>query len=279
MGKIRSTRVHHLFALSALAIMAAACGGGGGDDVASDTSSTADSPPASTATTEAGATSTPPSSDDTVTAPSTIGDGTRPPAGCDEAGTITGDVDGDGQSDRVIHHMTADGATLEVCTWYFSGSIPGIGQAEFAALADVDADGTEEIFFGSTTAGSRMVQIAHVDQEGNIVVLNTDDGTPLVLTDGYPDGRPPDGHRFAYGCVAASDGVPAHLVAMDIEPINPAVEGGYRFERTPYTLEFGIAHAGEVEGYDVADLSPGGTSEELAALADGVARTEAPPCL
>lgn len=257
-----------------LGVATVACGGGG-DDVSSDTTAGADETTTSEPSDPTTAATTP---DTTGGGPSTIGDGTEPPHGCAEAGTINGDVDGDGQSDRVIHHMTADGPVLEVCTWYFSGRIDGTGQAEFLQLTDVDGDGTDEILFGSTSATARMVQIAHVDREGNIVVLALDDGSPLVLVDGYPDGDPPDGHRFTYGCVAATDEVPAHLVMVEVTATNADVDGGLAYSVTPLTLDFDVVTPGEVQSTDLAAVDESGTAEELMALADGVAREQAPDC-
>jgi hypothetical protein len=261
MGEIRSTRSTRALLLAVLVIAVASCGG---DDDASDGNATVLS-------NDLTSTTTAPNSDATDSAPpSTAGDGTNPPQGCIAAGTVTGDVDGDGQPDRVLHHLTEDGPVLDVCTWWFSGSVAGLGQAGVLELVDVDADDTMEILYGSIEDGVVTAQIAQADADGNLVVVTGSDGEPLVLTDGYPDGPPPDGQLHTYGCVPAAGEAPAHLVTARI-----TVGGEVSYELTPYTIASGSATPGEVVAQALPDLPDTGTPEERA---DAAARQIAPLC-
>jgi hypothetical protein len=263
MGEIRSTRTTRALLLTLASWAVVGCGGGG--DEASD-----DPGPATVLSRDLTSTTTAPVAETTGSAPpSTAGDGTNPPQGCTAAGTVTGDVDGDDQPDRVLHHLTEDGPRLDVCTWWFSGSVPGVGQGSFVDLVDVNGDEAMDILFGSVENDVVTVQVAQADTDGNLVVVTGADGEPLTLTDGYPDGPPPEGRLHTYGCVPAAGEAPAQLVAVRV-----TANGEVSYELTPYTVDFGSATAGEVVAQAVTGL-PAGDAEEQA---EAAARQVAPLC-
>lgn len=255
----------------------AGCADGDGQ-VSSDTSatSTADG----RATTAAPDTTAPPTSPpDTVVAPTTAPAPPEPPTGdpditCAAAGSATGDVDGDGTEDRVAVGTADDGtSTLEVCPSVVEGGFAlAPGPQGVLALADVDRDGADEILFGGTTAMARTVRVARWTDAG-VVVVTTGDGAPLELTDGYPEGVPPDGPRLAYGCDEA-DGAAA-LITLELTATpaadadtEPVIQGTW----TAWRLDAGVATPIDRSTID----SVGG--DDLLASLDALAGQWAPPC-
>lgn len=247
-----------------LAVSGCASDDDGGDVSSGDTTATTSAATTSPSTSDE-VTTLPPTTSEPATTASTAADTTTTTAGdvtgggdpaitCD-GGVMLGDVDGDGVDDpvaQVTDPATGD-STLDVCPSTATGGfqLTNGGQSELN-LADVDGDGSAEIFYGGNQAMSRTVQIARY-LDGQLVVVNGPEGTPLVLTDGFPEGLPPDGPRYGYGCDDHASG--RVLVTVELSETEtaegPVISGTWR----AFTLDGSTAaqvDSSEIssEGYD-----------------------------
>lgn len=252
-----------------------------GDDDASDVSaasSTSTAPATDTTPTTSGGTTTEPTADTSAPASTTppTTEPVTPPVSCDEGETISADADGDGAADTIV--LVTDPSTytseLRVCTTTATLTLDALGASTLSA-ADADGDGAAEIFYGGTGATSQTVQVARV-VDGSLVTV-TANGGPLMLTDGYPDGTPPDGPRHAFGCGGTVDGAAAHLIVLRVTPIN-ASEYAFSLEATGYVLEGGTASVAGTQTVTSAAGTPGGTPEDLIAYANEIVAEHAPAC-
>lgn len=139
------------------------------------------------------------------------------PEGSGSAGGVAGDIDGDSRADLVRHAVDpATGtAAVEVCPSTATGgfTFAGLGQGELLELADLTGDGVFDVVYGSTAALARSSQVITM-RAGVPVVVATEEGSALVLTDGWPEGLAPDGPRMAWGCDEAG-GLPA-LITLEL---------------------------------------------------------------
>ena len=124
---------------------------------------------------------------------------------CAGRSTIAADVDGDGARDLVYHDWNDDRAVLGVCLGSgATGTTGGAGQTEVLGVADVNADGRDEILYGGTSVSARYLEMA-VWIDGALRQVTLPDGDALMLTNGIELGeeRPT---ASAFGC-DAQDGV------------------------------------------------------------------------
>lgn len=255
--------------LLTLALAAASCG----TSEQTSTSDTTDSVDETTSTTVADTTTTSTSGEttstsaETTTTTSVSVDATADPR-CAHPGAVSADIDGDGTPDRVVHVFVEGAAVLRLCASSVGyQEIPGLGMAEQLKLVDIDEDAVFEVLYGATTAGAVGFQIAVVD-EGSLSAITAQEGGPFLIQDGYPDGFPPAGSRYAYGCADRDDDGVRELVTLTaIEgPAGVEVEGRY-FEIVGIT-------AVEGGGFAVGAVS---SSSSAPTIAETIV-AEAPPC-
>jgi hypothetical protein len=215
-------------------------------------------------------TTVPPTTQPTTTEPG------EPTVSCDEGTTLSADVDGDGTVDAValVTDPSAFTSELRVCTAAGTIALDALGATTVDA-ADIDGDGAAELLYGGSGATSRTVQVAQL-VDGNLLTV-TVDGAPLILTDGYPDGTPPDGPRHAFGCGGTVDGTAVHVIVLRVTPIN-AAEHTFSLDATGYRLEGGTAVLAGTQTVTSAAGTPGGTPEELIAYANEIVAEQAPAC-
>lgn len=99
------------------------------------------------------------------------------------SGEVRGDVDGDGQSDRITHYWDAElgRALVKVCLADgLELTTPGSSQAEALQVVDIEPDGRVEILAGGTGATSAgYLVIAYID--GRLVQVKLVDDTLSVV--------------------------------------------------------------------------------------------------
>jgi hypothetical protein len=212
---------------------------------------------------------------------------------CDEAAALAGDVDGDGTDDQVAHVLTDAGPVLRACT-SASGDqeIEGLGTASFLDLADIQDDGTMEVFYGSQDGDVRNVQVAVIADGAlqPVIFENTTDmgipfdGEPLPLQHGHPDGRTPEGPSLAYGCETWTTG--EHFVTTaQVELHGTELADGFSNGNSAYSVTGEIAHvAHDANDYYLNDGALGGDGfatprpADRAELADWIADSSTSPC-
>ncbi len=124
------------------------------------------------------------------------------PVTCD-GDTATGDVDGDGAADQVMHRVVRGAAVLQVCLADGrADQLPGLGQAEVLQLLDIDGDGQIEIAHGASSAAAAWAWVA-VWHDGALVPV-TLSGSEEVLELARGGTGTFDGDRWsameAWGC-------------------------------------------------------------------------------
>jgi hypothetical protein len=248
------TRTPALFVLC-VALATAGCGGSNKTNSSARATIRATTTSSSTTSTTTAASAT-----STVAATDATGD-----SRCSDKSAATGDVDGDGKPDRVVHLYVNGSAVLRVCASSVGyQELPGVGQAQYLALADIDADHVDEIFYGATTAGTRSVQVGRVVKR-TLTAVSTKNGQALVLTDGFPNGAPPSGPRLAYGC--AVNDVTRTLIVVKISPDLKKVT------TTNYELDGGRGLAG-----DPIEMPVSPPAGDPIAVANKLATQYAPAC-
>lgn len=208
-----------------------------------------------------------PGSTDTTTLTGSIGDSSIT---CEGAPTPA-DIDGDDVDDAIIATTSDDGfPVVEVCP---SGTVGGFvlqqtGEGELS-FADIDGDGTAEIFYGGTQAMSRTVGVARM-VDGTLLPVIRADGVPITLIDGYPEGLPPDGPRLAFGCDDHDTG--RVLVTLELNEVDrdgePVIDGVWSaYELNGHVVEQVDTAAVTAEDYD-----------DTQTMLDELVASWAPPC-
>lgn len=181
----RTSQTHSIKAVVIASVATASCVAGAGCDSGGDSA-------------DSGVRSSPP-----TRAPDRTGSPSE--SVCAQSGAVHADVDGDGEPDRVVHtSRPRGGSVLRVCTATGERQeIPGLGQGESLAVADLNRDGAVELIYGATTVSMSAEQVA-VWVGGRLTPVVSRDGDPLVLLNGYPQpsnqsyykewGCSPDGH-------------------------------------------------------------------------------------
>ena len=259
--------------LLTLALAAASCG----TTSQTSTSDTTDSVGVTTSTTvvDAGTSTTTASETTATTSPSTettistdVGvDATSDPR-CDDPAAVTADIDGDGTPDRVIHLFVDGAAALRLCASAVGyQELPGLGMAEQLVVIDIDEDGTSDVLYGATTAGSAGYQVAVV-HNGVLATVTAPGGDAFLIEDGFPEGFPPAGPRYAFGCDDRNEDGTRDLVTMTATA-NPT---GIEVSGTAWT--FAGTTVSEMAGFS------GGMSDydDLATALDEAVAKWAPPC-
>lgn len=193
-----------------------------------------------------GATTTTPAPSTTTPSPTTA-----PIGGCDSAGSITGDFDGDGMSDRAAF----DGARLELVACHGGGEsrVAGSGQGEVLLAADLNGDDVDEILTGGTTAWGAGADVAAVvDGVLDFVTLPT--GERLTLWEGLPPGG-----FLAYGC-GDFTGEGEREVAVIEGSLTSPTEATW--SRAIYRVD---GHDAILVGSDSGSFDPSGAGDALSA--------------
>jgi hypothetical protein len=131
---------------------------------------------------------------------------------CAGRSTIPADVDGDGVRDLVYHDWIDDRAVLGLCLGSgATGTMEGAGQTEVLGVADVNADGGDEILYGGTSVSAAFIDMA-VWIDGALHQVMLPNGEPLMLVDGAEIGDRTT--ASAFGCDGPDGGGDISLVTV-----------------------------------------------------------------
>ena len=231
--------------IGGLCLLLAACGGG------TDEAGPGDAAPVAPVSSAPGPTST-----TDTDSPGTIGDEAADLSDldlegltCDNERYLDGDFDGDGRADRAYQHESRP--WLVVCTPVGNQVLP-VGRPELVIVADVDADGGDEILVGGTTAWGQGVEIVAL-VDGRLDRVVDPAGEPLSLWRGLPPGR-----VLASGC-GSFTGSGVRQIGLIEGRIGDA--GLVTWELTVYRLD---GHSAAEVATDSGTFDVGGAPDPLA---------------
>jgi hypothetical protein len=154
---------------------------------------------------------------------------------CAGRSTIAADVDGDGVRDLVYHDWIDDRAVLGVCLGSGgTGTMEGAGQTEVLGVADVNADGRDEILYGGTSVSASYLSMA-VWIDGALHQVRLPNGDPLMLTEGVEIGDRTTASGF--GCSAQDGAGRGDISSATVE----AMRDGLTWLRVDYELDAATA--------------------------------------